>query len=164
VQRRVLWSAAVLHLPQERWEKPQVCVYYRGLSLAIQDRTGRQFAASDKVGNAWAVDGVGREADGFGDSQTGRVTDDEDHAVLQIVNDRKEACQLVLADHHGSFFACLPAGMSSSAAGRTLARVPAPLADRAGTLHDDDIRLPSGGSLPFRQAACAFKKCASREQ
>ena len=98
-----------MHLPQERWEKPQVCVYYRGLSLAIQDRTGRQFAASDKVGNAWAVDGVGREADGFGDSQTGGVTDGQKDAVLKIIHSAQEARDFVLAQDDGKLFR-LPAG------------------------------------------------------
>jgi len=81
---------------------------------ALCSRSSATFA-SGKEGNARAiddvgVDGVGRKADGFGDSQTGRVTDGEDHAVLQIVDGRKEACHLVLAHHHGRPLRLLASG------------------------------------------------------
>jgi hypothetical protein len=41
--------------------------------------------------HALAIDGAGLEADGFGDPQTGRVTDGQKHAVLKIVHSAEEA-------------------------------------------------------------------------
>jgi hypothetical protein len=57
------------------------------------------FALFDPDDHALAVDGAGLEADRFGNPQTGRVTDGQDHPVLQVVDGAEETRDLFLAQH-----------------------------------------------------------------
>ena len=59
------------------------------------------FALLNPDDHALAVDRGGFEADGFGNPQTGRVTDGQDHAVLQVVHGAQEPRDFVLAQHDG---------------------------------------------------------------
>ena len=106
-----------MHRPVGSVTREQPCAGPSALPIVAQqfEQSGRQhhiavFATLtllDPDDHAPAVDGVGLEADGFGDSQTGRVTDSQDHAVLQIVHSGKEARHLVLAHHHGQLLGLL---------------------------------------------------------
>ena len=59
------------------------------------------FALFNPDDHALAVDRGGREADGFGNPQTGRVTDGQNHAVLQVVHGAQETRHFFLAQHDG---------------------------------------------------------------
>src|ERR1700704_2003498 len=61
------------------------------------------FALLDADDHALAVDRGRCEADGFGNSQSGRVTDGQNHALLQIIHGAQEARHLVLAQHDRKF-------------------------------------------------------------
>ena len=52
----------------------------------------------------WLSIARGFEADGFGNPQTGRITDGQDHAMLQVVHGAQEARDFVLAHHDGKLF------------------------------------------------------------
>ena len=71
-------------------------------------------ALLDPDDHALAVDRGGREADGFGDPQAGRVTDGQNHAVLQIVHRAQEARHFLLAQHNRQLFRLTTGGISSS--------------------------------------------------
>jgi hypothetical protein len=62
------------------------------------------FALFDPDDHALAVDGARLEADRFGNPQTRRVTDGQDHLVLQIVDGTKESRNLFLAQHDRKLF------------------------------------------------------------
>jgi len=67
------------------------------------------FALLDPDDHTLAVDRGGGEADGFGNPQTGCVTDGQNHAMLQIVYGAQQTCDLNLAQHDGKLLG-LPAG------------------------------------------------------
>ena len=73
------------------------------------------FALLNPDDHALAVDRGGLEADGFGNSQTGRVTDGQNHAVLQVVHGAQETRRLRPGSaRRAASCACRPVGMSSS--------------------------------------------------
>src|ERR1700676_4082362 len=59
------------------------------------------FALLDPDEHALAVDRGRCEADGFGNSQSGRVTDGQNHTLLQVIPGAQEARHLILAGHDG---------------------------------------------------------------
>jgi hypothetical protein len=60
--------------------------------------------------HALAVDHGRRQADGFGNSQTGRVTDGQHHAVLQVIHGTQETRHFFLAQHDGQLLGLMASG------------------------------------------------------
>jgi hypothetical protein len=87
-----------------------------------------------------AIDRSGLEADGFGDSQTGGVTDGQKDAVLKIVHSAQEARDFVLAQDNGKLFR-LPAGGNI-------------VLDRPWPLESNGVEKPEGGDRDNDRAGC----------
>ena len=123
-----------------------------------REQTGRQhhvavFAALallDPDDHTPAVDGAGSEPDGFGDPQTCRVTDGQNHAVLQFVDGREEARHFLLAQHDGQLL-------------RLLARRDVVL-DSPETLQCDGVEEPQGGDCDDDRTGCETPVVGQVEQ
>ena len=74
------------------------------------------FALLDADDHALAVDRRGLQADRFGNPQTGRVTDGQDHAVLQVVHGVQESARLRPGSSRREAFSPRQVGISSSTA------------------------------------------------
>jgi len=61
------------------------------------------FALFDPDDHALAVDRGRREADRFGNPQADRITDRQNHTLLQVIHGAQEARHFVLAEHNGKF-------------------------------------------------------------
>ena len=81
--------------------------------------------------HALAVDRGRREADGFGNSEAGRVTDRQHHAVLRIVHGGEETRDFILARHDRKLLRLTAGGDS--------------LLDNPWPLQSDDVEEAEGG-------------------
>ena len=70
--------------------------------------------ASTRMTMRWLSIAAGLQADRFGDAQTRRVADGQDHAVLQVFTASRNAATSSGLSTTGSFCGCRPVGMSSS--------------------------------------------------
>jgi hypothetical protein len=68
------------------------------------------FALLNPDDHALAVDRGGRKADGFGNSQTGRVTDGQHHPVLQVIHGTRETRHFFLAQNDGQILGLMAGG------------------------------------------------------
>src|SRR5664279_843263 len=96
------------------------------------------FALINPDDHALAIDRRGFETDGFGYPQTGRITDGQDHAVLQVVHGAQKARDFVLAHNDGKPF-------RRTAGGNIL--------DSPWPLEGDGVEKPEGGNRDNNRAA-----------
>jgi hypothetical protein len=89
------------------------------------------FALINPDDHALAIDRRGFEADCFGYPQTGRITDGQDHAVLQVVHGAQKARDFVLAHNDGKLFRLTAGGN---------------ILDSPWPLEGDGVEKPEGGN------------------
>jgi hypothetical protein len=121
-------------------------------ALPIVPENGQQFGRQHDIAifvplslvnpndHALAIDRGGLEADGFGDSQTGRVTDGQKDAVFKIIHRAQKARDFVLAQNDRKLFRL-------TACGNIVLNSPR-------SFESNGVEKPEGGDGDYDRAGC----------